>query len=332
MKLACPFCHSECESDVALAVGQQVVCPFCGKEFSYGKVLVKPKRLIAPRTVVGNHGQRISPAAETRKEMSCGFILMIIKAVWALASWLAGLIVLCIVGIFVWAYFVKNANNRLGECGESGRQEEEPLYETAEELDGLMTVAAKRGDDIAASSHPMGWNGELDLERDKQGRFVGMCGHVLGESKDDMREPGVLRRTKGMFGERYVGRLERKVLNFSEYWLDYGEKNPCLISIDLIARIGAHRNREEVRVLLKQMRDKIEAKYGLVLEHESEAGMHYSKFSKSADYTYDTYALRQGSRFSGVPCIVLSAYELEPGKGSTMELSISCIELELMAQ
>lgn len=35
MKLICPYCNHECETESELQDGQHVVCPFCGQKFSY---------------------------------------------------------------------------------------------------------------------------------------------------------------------------------------------------------------------------------------------------------------------------------------------------------
>ena len=80
MDIKCPFCGGLMESEVEVAVGQQIECPYCGRVFAYARSKDVPTRIPLP-----------SEAARSRSYCNekCGSLFQRLIAPWQKCHWTA---------------------------------------------------------------------------------------------------------------------------------------------------------------------------------------------------------------------------------------------------
>lgn len=84
MQLHCPHCGQICEAEQELAVGQHVVCPFCGVKFSYG--VEEDSKHIQVKTSGVPHRQQIPSLFERESTMERPVSIKLVSLFYALGT------------------------------------------------------------------------------------------------------------------------------------------------------------------------------------------------------------------------------------------------------
>ena len=84
MQLHCPHCGQICETEQELAVGQHVVCPFCGVKFSYG--VEENSKHIQVKTSGVPHGQQLPSLFDQESTMERPVSIKLVSLFYALGT------------------------------------------------------------------------------------------------------------------------------------------------------------------------------------------------------------------------------------------------------
>ena len=84
MQLHCPHCGQICETEQELAVGQHVVCPFCGVKFAFG--VEENSKHIQLKTSGVPHGQQLPSLFDQESTMERPVSIKLVSLFYALGT------------------------------------------------------------------------------------------------------------------------------------------------------------------------------------------------------------------------------------------------------